>query len=277
MLKKYSGHPYILWSMIFIVFPLILVIYYSLVKVSSETGRLMFSIEGYKTFMQPLYLKVFIKSVLLALEATALCLVIGYPIAYIIANMKPELQKFMALLLILPMWMNFLLRTYAWISILGKNGIINRFLGVIGLPALDLMFNDKAVLIGMVYNFLPFMVLPIYTVLSKIDKSVIEAAQDLGANSRIVMRKVVVPLSIPGIISGITMVFMPAVSTFVIPSLLGGGRSVLIGNLVEQQFLVVGNWNFGSAISVVLMIFILMSMRIMKRYDVEEEGEMNLW
>jgi len=277
MLKKYSGHPYVLWSGIFIVLPLLLVIYYSFVKTSPATGELMFSLEGYRTFLQPLYLKVFAKSVLLALEATILCLIIGYPIAYIIANMKPKTQKIMALLLILPMWMNFLLRTYAWMTILQKNGFLNKMLSLLGLPTVNLLFTDGAVLLGMVYNFLPFMVLPIYTVLSKIDKGLIEAAGDLGADHKMVLRKIILPLSIPGVMSGITMVFMPAVSTFVIPALLGGGRSVLIGNVIEQQYLSVYNWNFGSAISVVLMIFILLSMGIMKRYDTDTEGEMNLW
>ena len=277
MIKKYSGHPYVLWSIIFIVFPLLLVIYYSVMKESPETGQMIFSVDGYKTFLQPLYLEVFLKSVTLALKATVLCLIIGYPLAYIIANTKSEVQRILALLLILPMWMNFLLRTYSLISILGKNGLINRFLALLNLPAVDLLFNDTAVMIGMVYNFLPFMVLPIYTVLSKIDKSLIEAAKDLGADSKTVFRKIIIPLSIPGIMSGVTMVFMPAVSTFVIPALLGGGRSALIGNVIEEQFRVVYNWNFGSAISVVLMIFILISMGVMRRYEGDKEGEMNLW
>ncbi len=277
MLKKYSGHPYVLWSGIFIVLPLLLVIFFSFVKTSPATGKMTFSLEGYRTFLQPLYLKVFIKSVVLALEATILCLIIGYPIAYIIANMKPKTQKIMALLLILPMWMNFLLRTYAWMTILQKNGFLNKMLSLLGFPTVNLLFTDGAVLLGMVYNFLPFMVLPIYTVLSKIDKGLIEAAGDLGADYKTVLRKIILPLSIPGVMSGITMVFMPAVSTFVIPALLGGGRSVLIGNVIEQQYLSVYNWNFGSAISVVLMIFILMSMGIMKRFDTDTEGEMNLW
>jgi spermidine/putrescine transport system permease protein len=238
---------------------------------------MIFSVDGYKTFLQPLYLEVFFKSVALALKATVLCLIIGYPLAYIIANTRAEVQRILALLLILPMWMNFLLRTYSLISILGKNGLINRFLALLNLPAVDLLFNDTAVMIGMVYNFLPFMVLPIYTVLSKIDKSLVEAAGDLGADSKTVFRKIIIPLSIPGIMSGVTMVFMPAVSTFVIPALLGGGRSALIGNVIEEQFRVVYNWNFGSAISVVLMIFILISMGVMRRYEGDKEGEMNLW
>lgn len=277
MIKKYSGHPYIVWSTLFIVLPLMLVLYYSTVKTSPETGKLMFSLEGYKTFMQPLYLKVFAKSISLALQATLLCLVFGYPIAYIIANSKPKVQGTLALLLILPMWMNFLLRTYALMHILSKNGPINDLLEYFGYERVSLLFNDTAVLIGMVYNFLPFMVLPIYTVLSKIDKSVVEAAKDLGADRKTVFRKIIVPLSVPGIMSGITMVFMPAVSTFVIPSLLGGGRSMLIGNIIEEQFRVVNNWNFGSSMSVVLMIFILISMGLMRKYGDDEEGEIGLW
>lgn len=277
MIKKYSGHPYIVWSAIFILLPLMLVLYYSVVKPSVDTGQVLFSIEGYKTFMQPIYLKVFAKSIKLALEATLLCLAIGYPIAYIIANSKPSIQGTLALLLILPMWMNFLLRTYALMFILSKNGPINNVLEFLGFGRMNLLFTDGAVLLGMVYNFLPFMVLPIYTVLSKIDKNIIEAAKDLGADSKVVFKKIIVPLSLPGIMSGITMVFMPAVSTFVIPALLGGGRSMLIGNLIEEQFRVVYNWNFGSSMSVVLMIFILISMGLMRRYGDEEEGEMNLW
>jgi spermidine/putrescine transport system permease protein len=277
MIKKYSGHPYIIWSGVFIVLPLLLVLYYSTVKTSLETGQVLFSLEGYKTFMQPIYLKVFAKSIKLALEATLLCLIIGYPIAYIIANSKPSTQGMLALLLILPMWMNFLLRTYALMFILSKNGPINDLLELLGFERMGLLFNDAAVLFGMVYNFLPFMVLPIYTVLSKIDKSVVEAAKDLGADGKVVFRKIIIPLSLPGVMSGITMVFMPAVSTFVVPALLGGGRSMLIGNIIEEQFRVVNNWNFGSAMSVVLMIFILISMGVMRRYGDDEEGEMNLW
>lgn len=277
MIKKYSGYPYIIWSVIFIIFPLMLIIFHSFFRVNFSNGNIAFTFEGYKTFIQPIYLKVFFKSLKLAIEATFLCLVLGYPLALIVSNMNVRLQKIVALLMVLPMWMNFLLRTYAWMSILGKNGFINKFFEILHIPNVSLLYNDGAVLLGMVYNFLPFMVLPIYTVLTKIDKRVIEAAKDLGANNKIVFRKIIIPLSLPGVISGITMVFMPAVSTFVIPTLLGGGRSILIGNLVEQQFLVVGNWNFGSAISVILMVFILISMGIMRRYDKQEEGEIKLW
>ncbi len=182
----------------------------------------------------------------------------------------------MILLLVIPMWMNFLLRTYAWLTLLGKNGFINYIITKLGFAPLNLIYNDRAVLLGMVYNFLPFMVLPIYSVLVKIDKSLIEAAEDLGANKFEVFSKVTFPLSIPGIITGITMVFMPAVSTFVISRLLGGGQYMLIGNLVEQQYLWVGDWHFGSAISIIMMAFILVTMAITAKFDNQKEGG-GLW
>ncbi|MEG2338166.1 MAG: ABC transporter permease, partial [Clostridium sp.] len=185
-------------------------------------------------------------------------------------------RNVLILLLIIPMWMNFLLRTYAWMNILEKSGLLNRFLDFIGLPTVDIMYTSSAVVLGMVYNFLPFMVLPIYTVLTKIDRRLIEAAQDLGANKRTVFRKVTFPLSLPGVISGITMVFMPAVTTFVISRLLGGGQYTLIGNLIEQQFLTTLDWNFGSSISVIMLIVILISMAIMSKYDKDKEG-VGLW
>ena len=201
---------------------------------------------------------------------------LGYPMAMILAKSKVKTRNMMVLLLIIPMWMNFLLRTYAWMNILEKSGLLNKFLTFLGLPTLDIMYTSGAVVLGMVYNFLPFMILPIYTVLSKIDNKLIEAAQDLGANKSTVFRKVTFPLSIPGVISGVTMVFMPAVTTFVISRLLGGGQYTLIGNLIEQQFLTTLDWNFGSAISVVLLIVILISMAIMAKYDKDKEG-VGLW
>ncbi len=264
MLKKYSDKPYIFWSGAFIVLPLILVIYYSFINY--DNGAVYFDVSGYSRFFTPVYMSLFLKSLVIALISTILCLIFGYPLAYYIAGKKSKTQRMLSLLLILPMWMNFLLRTYSWINILGKNGILNKVLMFFGFEPVKLLFNNTAVLIGMVYNFLPFMVLPIYTVLSKLDKNIIEAAKDLGANDFVVFRKVILPLSIPGIVSGITMVFMPAVSTFVIPSLLGGGKSVLIGNVVEQQFTSMNDWNFGSAISVVLMLFILLSVFVLRKY-----------
>ncbi len=215
---------------------------------------------------------VLVRSFILAAFSTGICLLLGYPLAMILASKDFERKNIMLLLLIVPMWMNFLLRTYAWLTLLEKKGIINSLLSSLNLPTINIIYTTKAVVLGMVYNFLPFMVLPIYTVLSKIDKSVIEAAEDLGANSFITFKKVIFPLSLPGVISGITMVFMPAVTTFVISRLLGGGHYKLIGNLIEQQFLSVYDWNFGSAISIIMMIVILISMGILSKYEEVREG-----
>ena len=223
--------------------------------------------------MNPVYFSVFFRSIWLALISTVICLLIGYPIAYILAKKPENKRNFFLLVFILPMWMNFLLRTYAWMSILGRNGIINSILTTIGLKPLDLLYSNGAVLLVMVYNFLPFMVLPIYTSLTKMDKDVINAAYDLGARSSQVFKRVIFPLSIPGVVSGITMVFMPAVSTFVISRLLGGGQYMLVGNLIEQQFTTVGDWNFGSAISIFMMILILISMAIMNKFTDEGDRE----
>ena len=223
--------------------------------------------------MDPIYFKVFIRSLWLALVSTFLCILVGYPTAYIISKVKASKQGILILLFILPMWMNFLLRTYAWMAILGKNGIINTLLNSLGFGHINILYTDAAVLLGMVYNFLPFMVLPIYTILSKMDKDLINAARDLGANGFQVFTKVIFPLSLPGVASGITMVFMPAVSTFVISKLLGGGKIMLVGNLIEQQFMTVGDWNFGSAVSIFMMILILISMALMNKFGDESNNE----
>ena len=273
MLRRYSAIPYVFWSAVFIIIPLFLVAGYSITLKDPSTGNIMFFLENFQKFMDPLYLKVLFRSIKLAGEATLICLILGYPMAMILAKMPPKTQRTAALLFVLPMWMNFLLRTYAWMFILGKTGIVNRILMFFGLPAGKFLYNEGAVLLGMVYNFLPFMVLPIYTVLTKIDPSIVEAAEDLGANAITVFKRIIVPLSVPGIISGITMVFMPAVSTFVISALLGGGQFMLVGNLVEQQFLLVNNWHFGSAISMILMVIILISMAVLNRYDHSEANE----
>jgi spermidine/putrescine transport system permease protein len=202
-----------------------------------------------------------------------ICLLVGYPAAYIISKAKVSMRGTLILLFMLPMWMNFLLRTYAWAAILGKNGIINTIITKIGFSPINILYTDYALLLGMVYNFLPFMVLPIYTVLSKMDQDLINAAKDLGANSIKVFTKVIFPLSMPGVASGITMVFMPAVSTFVISKLLGGGQYMLLGNLIEQQFMTVGDWHFGSAVSIFMMIMILLSMAFMNRFDKDSDKE----
>ena len=272
-MKKTSwlAGPYLVWMGLFIVIPLVMILVYAVM----EEGTL--SIEAFSKFMQPVYVKVLARSVWLALLSTAICLFVGYPAAMFIAGREKGVRNLLLMLFLVPMWMNFLLRTYAWMTLLGNNGLINRFLGLLGLPAMALMYNDVAVVLGMVYNFLPFMVLPIYTVLHRMDQSLIEAARDLGAGSAGVFTKVTLPLSMPGIASGITMVFMPAVSTFVISRLLGGGQYMLIGNLVEQQFLVQGDWNFGSAISMILIVVILVSMGIMSRFEKGQEGGVTPW
>ena len=271
-MKKWTASPYIIWSAIFIVFPLFLVLGFSLTK----AGSVGVTLENYIRLVDPIYISVLVRSLNLALQSTLICLVLGYPLAAILAGSDKKYKNIIVMLFILPMWMNFLLRTYAWMAILGKNGFINTTLKLMGLPTVKLLYTDGAVLLGMVYNFLPFMVLPIYTVLSKMDKSIIEAAQDLGANRLNVFVNIIFPLSAPGVLSGITMVFMPAVSTFVISRLLGGGQYMLVGNLVEQQFLWVGDWHFGSAISIVMMIIILLSMAVMAKYDKDESGA-GLW
>lgn len=271
-MKKLS-YPYIAWMILFIVVPLILVLFFS-ISIGEEEGfkTIQFSMEHFKRFMDPKYLSILGISVSLALKATILTLLVGYPMAYIISKEKLEKRNILIFLLVIPMWMNFLLRTYAWLSLLGKNGIINHIIKILGFQPLQLVYNDGAVLMGMVYNFLPFMILPIYSVLIKIDKSLIEAAEDLGANKLTVFRKVIFPLSISGVITGITMVFMPAMSTFVISRLLGGGQYLLIGNLIEQEFLWVGDWHFGSAISVIMIILILITMALTNRFDNDRGG-----
>lgn len=269
--KSILAYPYIIWSALFIVVPLILVLVFSFTVENGD--KLIFSLENYKRLINPIYLKVFLRSIVLAGSSTIICLLVGYPVAYIISRAHISKRNTLILLFILPMWMNFLLRTYAWVAILGKNGILNSFLGLFGIEPVTLLYTNFAILLGMVYNFLPFMVLPIYTSLSKMDNDLINAARDLGANSFQVFTKVIFPLSVPGVISGITMVFMPAVTTFAISRLLGGGKFMLLGDLIEQQFTVVGDWNFGSAISIFMMIVILISMAVMSRFEDDSDKE----
>ncbi|MBS4540143.1 ABC transporter permease [Clostridium sp. D2Q-11] len=277
-MKKLASYPYIIWSAIFIVIPLILVFLYG-ITIPSETSifGLKLSLDNFQRFLEPIYIKVLWRSIWLAIVSTLICVIIGYPFSMLLAKTNVKKRNMLLLLVIIPMWMNFLLRTYAWMTILGKKGLINNLLRDIGLPALNLLYNDGAVILGMVYNFLPFMILPIYTVLTKMDKSVLEAAEDLGANRFVVFLKIVFPLSLPGVISGITMVFMPAVSTFVISKLLGGGQFWLIGNLVEEQFLRINDWHFGSTIALILMVIILLAMGVMSKYDNKEDGGAGLW
>ena len=259
--------PVAIWSVVFIILPLALVLYNAFIDSSGS-----FSLEAFGRVFSSngIYLKVLWNSMVLAFESTIVCLLLGYPLAMILS--KRASTGFMILLFILPMWMNFLLRTYSWLSILGKNGVLNQILTFFGLPALNILNTKSAVMLGMVYNFLPFMVLPIYNSLQKIDPSLIEAASDLGASKFHTFLRVTFPLSVPGIYSGISMVFLPAVTTFVIPSLLGGGKVDMIGNIIESQFLRTNNWAFGSALALLLMIIIILFMKLSSKYDSEENG-----
>lgn len=245
---------------IFTVIPLMLIVYFAFTE--NDGSGIVFSLNNFRQAFEPLYLTVILHSVRLAFFSTIVCFLLGYPVAYIMAEKELSTKSILLFLFLVPMWMNFLLRTYAWLTILENNGIINTILAFFKIPKQNLLYTDQAVMLGMVYNFLPFMVLPIYTVLTKMDGSLIEAAQDLGANSVQIFLRVIFPLSLPGVVSGVTMVFMPAVTTFIISNLLGGGQYVLVGNLIEQQFLKVGDWHFGSAISVILMVIMLVTISL---------------
>ena len=266
MRNKWLAAPYVGWMALFVVAPLVLVVVYAL---TTRDGS--FTLDNFSNMLQ--YAAVFGRSFLLAGIATVLCILLGYPMAYFLARERGRLRSMATLLIMLPMWMNFLLRTYSWVFLLERNGFFNTLLSTIGLPKLDIINTQAAVVLGMVYNFLPFMVLPIFSVIEKIDPRVIEAAQDLGANDRQVFRRIVFPLSLPGVLSGVTMVFIPSVSTFVISKLLGGGMTLLLGDLIEMQFLGAAyNPHLGSAISLVMMVIVLACMGIMNRFG-EGEGE----
>jgi spermidine/putrescine transport system permease protein len=267
---KWLSFPYLLWMAGFIIIPLIMIVFYGL---TNKEGSLTF--ENISLISNPINLKALRLALELSIISTVICLLLAYPLAIILNNTKMKSNSFIVLIIILPMWMNFLLRTIAWQNILERTGILNSLLSFFHLPTLNIINTPSAIILGMVYNFLPFMVLPIYNVLIKIDKDVVNAARDLGANGRQTFRKIIFPLSLPGVLSGITMVFVPSLTTFVISTILGGSKIVLIGNVIEQQFRL-GNWNTGSGLSLVLMIFILLSMAILSKYDKESEGS-NLW
>ena len=269
--------PYVIWMALFVVAPILIVVIYAF---SSASGG--FTLANFARMGT--YAVVFTRSFKLALIATLICLLIGYPLAYIMSKEGPRFQRIAMVLIMLPMWMNFLLRTYSWMSILENNGLLNQLFQKIGLIALynqvfgtDLQFfrlinTQGAVVLGMVYNYLPFMILPIYSVIIKLDRSLIEAARDLGANTFNVFRRVILPLSLPGVLSGITMVFVPSVSTFAISKMLGGGTEMMLGDLIEQQFLG-GAYNpqLGAAISLVMMVIVVVCMWVMNRFGEGEE------
>lgn len=270
MKPKYFAIPYVVWMGIFVIAPIVIVFVYAFTTADGTPTLSNFRDMGR-------FLPVFTRSFSLALISTIICIAIGYPVAFILSREGQRWQRMMIMLIMLPMWMNFLLRTYAWMSILENTGLLNRFLSFLGLPALHIINTPAAVVIGMVYNFLPFMILPIYSVIVKIDRSLYEAAQDLGADTLSIIRRVIVPISLPGVLSGIMMVFVPAVSTFVISQLLGGGMVMMLGDLIEMQFLGTAyNPQLGSAVALVMMVIVVLFMYIMNRFGEGEEQAVTL-
>ncbi len=267
MSRKLLAGPYLIWVIGFTVIPLLMIVYYGL---TASSGA--FTLANIAAIAQPEHAKALWLALLLSLISTVVCLLLAFPLAMILRSRGVGKGSFVVFLFILPMWMNFLLRTLAWQTLLEKNGVINGILGFLHLPKIAIINTPAAIVLGMVYNFLPFMVLPLYNVLSKIDDNTINAARDLGANFFQTLVWVWIPLSVPGIISGITMVFVPALTTFVISNLLGGSKILLIGNVIEQEFTKSGNWNLGSGLSLVLMVFILISMMLVEKYDKNGEG-----
>ena len=265
--KQLLAGPYLVWIIGFIILPVFAVLYYAL---TNSAGS--FTMENIAAIAEPVHLKALFLALKLAVICTLICLLLSYPLAMILNNMKIKEHSFVVFLFVLPMWMNFMLRILAWQMLLSNNGIINSLLKTLGFSGINLMNTPTAVVFGMVYDYLPFMILPIYNVLAKIDRDVLYAARDLGANNMQTFFKIILPLSVPGVISGITMVFVPSLTTFVISDLLGGSKILLIGNVIEQEFKQGSNWHTGSGLSLVLMIFIIASMALIAKYDKNGEG-----
>lgn len=270
--KKLSNYllstPFLVWIAAFILIPLCMVFYYGF---TDKTGA--FTLDNVVAMAEPWHFKALWVSIGLSVISTIICFLMAYPLAYILSQMRVSSNQYVVFMFILPMWMNFLLRTLAWQTLIEKTGVINGLLGALGLPTLRIINTNYAIVLGMVYNYLPFMILPLYNTLAKIDTSVINAARDLGANAFVTFKRIILPLSIPGIISGITMVFVPSLTTFVISNILGGSKILLIGNVIEQEFTVACNWHLGSGLSIVLMIFIVVNMILSMIFD--KDGEAN--
>ncbi len=270
MKKKYLGVPYVIWMLIFILSPLILIVVYAIME-TTDMGKIIFTWEYLMEAFNAVHLSVLLRSVWNAVLTTVICLLLAYPAAMILARLKTSKAGLISLLFILPMWMNFLMRTYAWRALLDMNGPINQLIMWLGFQPQQLLYTEGAVVFGLVYNFLPFMLLPIYSVFVKLDPSYEQAAQDLGANKLQVLTKVTIPMTRSGIISGITMVFMPTVSTFVISKLLGGGNYMMYGELIEMQFMTLNNWNTGSALSLIMLVLLAISVVVMRKYDDKDD------
>lgn len=260
--------PYLIWGTGMLLLPMLLIVFYSIVQPGNEVTTFRFSLDSYiRFFTDPNFLIILGRSLSVAIKTTVLCLLIGYPVAYWISRCKQKTQNLIVLFITLPMWINMLVRTYAWIGILSKGGPVSIVLSWFGIKDAEILYTETAVLIGMVYNYLPYMVLQIHASLTKMDPSLVEAASDLGASPFQTFWRVIFPLSIPGVISGITLVFLPAISAFFIPKLLGGGGWFLIGNVIENQFITVGEWNFGSAISVIMAMMMMILMSLVRKAD----------
>ena len=266
---SFLAMPYAIWVLICTILPLFYILGYAI-----NTGDGSFTLSNLIAITDPVHLKSLGLSIQIALITTIICLILAYPVALILHNLKISNKGFIVFLFILPMWMNFMLRILAWQNILSNNGILNSILSALGLPTIHILYTKAAVILGMVYDFLPYMILPIYNSLSKINDEVIEAASDLGSSWLNTFIKITLPLSKDGIISGIIMVFVPALSSFVVSNLLGGGKVLLIGNVIELEFTLARNWNLGSGLSIILMLFVLASMSVMNKVDDSENGGM---
>lgn len=274
-MKRFSqlALPYIVWAALMLILPMALIALYSVTEPGNSIISFSLTLEHYaRFFTDPDFLLILWRSLLIALKTTVICLILGYPAAYFISRCRDQIQNLLVLAITLPMWINMLVRTYAWIGLLGDDGILAKILGFFGLGGTKLLYTEGAVLLGMVYNFLPFMILQIHTSLCKMDHSLLEAGADLGANPFQTFRRITLPLSLPGVINGITLVFLPAVSAFFIPKLLGGGQYFLIGNLIENQFITVGEWNFGSAISMIMAVIMILLMMAVRKIEIRNQG-----
>ena len=264
--RKLVG-PYCFWLFILTIIPMFLIMMYAFIQKGNAITTFSFTLDNFSKFFDPIFVSVLIKSFILGIITTVLCLLIGYPVAYAISKCKENTQTILILLITFPTWINMLMRTYAWINILSSKGIISNVFQLLGFGEVSFLYTDFAVVLGMVYDFLPFMILPIHASLSKMDKSLIEASNDLGANPITTFWKITFRLSLGGVLTGITLVFLPAVSSFVIPKLLGGGQYALIGNFIEQQFFNVGDWHFGSAVSLILAVLVIVLMGLINKVE----------
>lgn len=274
-MKRFSqlAIPYIVWAAIMLLLPMALIAMYSFTEPGNSIISFSFTLDHYiKFFTDPDFLLILWRSIMIAVKTTVICLLLGYPVAYFIARSKERVQNILVLCITIPMWINMLVRTYAWIGLLSEGGLIQRIFSLIGFGNTELLYTEAAVLLGMVYNFLPFMILQINTSLCKMDHSLLEAGADLGASPVQTFLRITLPLSLPGVINGITLVFLPAVSSFFIPKLLGGGQYFLIGNMIENQFITVGEWNFGSAISMIMAIIMMLLMMAVRKIEIHNQG-----